>query len=96
MEGVWHQVLGNYDPREEGWCEASVPSPTGRIYTTQRLCDQQLAEYTEVELRYVYDCAECRRVQGLMDEYATTYPSEEMNGAADAVGDERVVGLDGE
>jgi hypothetical protein len=86
MEGVWHQVLGNYNPDTEGWAPPTVAqhdSSSVPARTTQRLCDQQLAEYTEAEPRFVADCEDCKRVQGLMDEYASSQPREDLNGSAD-------------
>jgi hypothetical protein len=87
MEGVWHSVLGNYDPDVEGWCPPSVADSSGAepAHLTQRLCDQRLEAYTELEPRYP-DCLFCQLTLQLMEEFATQYPEEkpeETNGIAE-------------
>jgi hypothetical protein len=78
--GVWHAVLGDYDPDVDGWCPPAVSGASSGsvpMRTTQRLCDQQLMVYDDTHLQAAPDCLRCQEVQKLMDEFATKYAEDE-------------------
>ncbi len=94
VEGVWHAVLGDYDPEVDGWVPPFVTGADVNVVpvrTTQQLCDQSLVPYKSVAFLKVDGtdttvCPECIRIKQLVAEFGTNHEEVVDESASNGIG----------